>query len=107
MSDICAIYSTFDNRQTASQVAAHMVLAKLVACANIIKGVTSVYQEGDELAMVDEVVMICKTSAATVDSAVMKLEELHPYDTPCITVLPISGGNQSYRQWVCSQTGSA
>ena len=32
-------------------------------------------------------------------------EVLHSYEVPCVVVLPISGGNEAFLEWIEAETG--
>jgi len=52
----------------------------------------------------DEVVMIVKTRASLAERVTAALRADHSYETPAILVLPISGGNQSFIDWILAET---
>ena len=62
-------------------------------------------QSYDKIAFVasthDEAEAARKTLAARVTAAV---KEGHSYETPAVLVLPVSGGNQSFIDWILAET---
>lgn len=54
----------------------------LIACADILPAMVSLYVWQGERHQDAEHGVICKTDAALLDRAVARLVELHPYDTP-------------------------
>jgi len=96
---------TAPNRKVARQLAASALRSRLVACANLIAGVESHYWWKNKLESATEVLIIFKT----VHTHLAPLEELviesHPYDTPEFVVVPLTGGNPRYLQWLGESVG--
>ncbi len=78
------IWCPFPDRTTAEQVAGLLFDEKLVACVNLIDGVASIHVWNGERGTGTECGALFKTDAATLERAVARLEELHPYDAPAI-----------------------
>jgi periplasmic divalent cation tolerance protein len=66
--------------------------------------VTSYYEWEGEFCEEAEHTLLIKTTATRYDAMKVRLEELHPYDTPEIVALPASDVLQSYLDWVNDQT---
>ena len=78
------IWSAFPSREQALEVARALLDERLIACANILPMVESVYRYEGEVSSGAEVGVLFKTSAACLSRAALRLEALHPYDTPAI-----------------------
>jgi periplasmic divalent cation tolerance protein len=78
------IWSPLPDRETAERIAATLLDEALVACANIIGGMTSLFVWKGERGRDEEVGVLFKTNAAVLDRAIARLGELHPYDEPAI-----------------------
>lgn len=104
---IKAIYVTAPSRDAALSLARAVVEERLAACANVLDGAVSVYRWEGRLCEDAEAVMICKTRADLAERLVERLRALHPYDCPCITILPVEGGNPAYLDWVRAETAEA
>jgi len=76
------------------------VEAGLAACANIHGPITAVYRWQGEIAEEPEWVVYLKTTDAAVEALEDLVKEHHSYDLPAFLVLPISGGEQHYLQWL-------
>ena len=101
MSMIALAYSPCPNHEEAVRLAKVLLERKLIACANIFP-ITSVYEWEGKVVEDGEVVLIAKTSREGFPVLRQALEELHPYDVPCI--LELSGdANDSYTQWLLAQ----
>ncbi len=106
MSAASVLYTTCPSREEGLLIARTLVEEHLVACANLWEGVTSVYRWEGEVQQDSEVVVLFKTKADLIDEATQRIRELHSYECPCVTAWPISGGNESYLDWIASETAS-
>ncbi|HVZ05111.1 MAG TPA: divalent-cation tolerance protein CutA [Hyphomicrobium sp.] len=98
------IYATFPNRETALAVGRGMVEQRIAGCINVLAGMTSVYVWKGETETSDEAVMIAKLAAEGAERAVAHILANHPYETPAILVIPVTGGSETYLAWVCAGT---
>jgi periplasmic divalent cation tolerance protein len=78
------IWCPFPDADSAADVAQMLIYERLIACANIMPGMRSLYvwngDHGDEI----EVGVLFKTNAAQLPRLTVRLGELHPYDEPAI-----------------------
>lgn len=98
------VLSTVSNQETATRIARQLVDERLVACANLLPGVTSIYRWKGELQVEGEVLMILKTGDATLDRLVERLQQLHPYEVPEVMCLPSASATAPYARWVDAET---
>lgn len=98
------IYVTAPHRDEALRIGRELVTERLAACANVLGGMTSIYQWKGELQEESEAVLILKTRRDLADHAVARLRELHPYDVPAILVLPVQSGNPAFLEWIQDET---
>jgi periplasmic divalent cation tolerance protein len=103
------IYATFPDRETAMAVGRDMVGQGLAGCVNVVPGMTSIYVWKGVTETSDEVVLIAKLAAEGAERAVAHILAHHPYETPAVLVLPVTGGSADYLAWVRGGTrlGSA
>ncbi len=79
------IWCPFPDEQSAREAAGEMLDRKLIACANILSPMTSLFVwEGTRDESL-EVGVLFKTLEPHLSAAMAALESLHPYDTPAIT----------------------
>lgn len=104
MSEFVYVYSTFPDRQSATDVAEALVTAKLAACVNISALMTSVYEWEGKLQVEPEIAALIKTRRALAEQVIAAIRPLHPYEVPCFVILPIEGGSEDYLNWVRAQT---
>ena len=78
------IWSPFADEASATAVAGQLLDEKLIACANILPPMRSLYVWQGERGEAVEVGVLFKTDAALLDRATARLAELHPYETPAV-----------------------
>jgi periplasmic divalent cation tolerance protein len=101
------IYVTAPNRAAALNVARRLVEERLVACANVFDGVTSLYWWEGKIQEDTEAVLVAKTASARVSAVIDKVKEIHDYSCPCVVALPIVAGNPAFLDWIGAETISA
>ena len=97
---IVSLYVTTPDGATAERLGRALVTERLAACANVLPAVVSIYEWEHTLQREAEALLLCKTRAALVERASARLVELHPYDLPCVLVLPVVGGHGPYLDWI-------
>jgi periplasmic divalent cation tolerance protein len=70
---------------------------------NVVPGLRSVYRWQGAVEEAEEVLLVLKTRADTVDTLRQRVETLHPYEVPEFVVLPIEGGLDAYLSWIRSE----
>jgi periplasmic divalent cation tolerance protein len=101
------LYMTAETRDEAQAIGRALVEERLVACANILGPMDSIYWWDGAVKSETEVAFIVKTRATLVDQVVGRVTEMHSYDCPCIVALPIEGGNPDYLAWIEAQTSQS
>ena len=99
------LYITCPDMDVATQLARGTVQTRLAACANIIPGMTSVYEWDNSIQTEQEVILILKTRRDLAEALTEWVTSNHPYTVPCILQIPILGGNEPYIKWLTDQTG--
>ncbi len=100
---VVTLYATFPDPQSAATIATTLVEERLVACANILPGATSIFHWDGKVQSRAEAACLFKTSAGFADRAMARLKTLHPDVIPCITMWPVDNGNAAYLRWVKEQ----
>lgn len=98
------IYVTAGSRDEAVMLARSLVEARLVACANIIDGATSIYWWEGAVQEEREALLVAKTVSSNTDAVIAKVKELHSYSCPCVVAVPIAAGNPAYLEWIEGET---
>ena len=91
---------TAKNKKEAGKIATQLVKDKLIACANIVKDVQSIFSWKGKLEKANEVLLILKARKICFPAIVKAVKKLHSYDVPEIIALPILDGNKDYLKWV-------
>lgn len=74
----------FPDSATATTACSALLDEGLIACANLLPGMVSLFVWNGERSESMEVGVLLKTDAALLDRMISRLGELHPYDEPAI-----------------------
>jgi periplasmic divalent cation tolerance protein len=96
------IYITCSSKEEALNVGKALLQEKLVACINILPGMTSAYWWKGQIETAEEVVLIAKSRRSQLDRLVEVVKKTHSYEIPCVVSLPIEGGNPDFLDWILS-----
>ncbi len=100
------VYMTAGSKAEALAIARRLVEDRLVACVNILEGMTAVFHWEGKAQEETETVLIAKTRAEQMDAVTRTVREVHSYDVPCIVALPMSDreGNPDFLDWIRTET---
>ena len=98
--EVLVVLTTWPDMEKARAAARVLVEEKLVACANIVPGVESIYRWEGKVETSAEVMMVLKTTIARYQMMEMRILALHTYEVPEIVVLRVSDGLPRYLRWV-------
>lgn len=94
------LYITVKNKQEAEHIARRLLQERLIACANILPEVTSLFNWEGEPKEVTEAILLAKTTLDQQDAAMLRASELHSYTCPCIVALPLEAAHAPFARWV-------
>lgn len=94
------IWCPFPDVESAQAVARALVEAGLVACANIIPAMQSIYAWQGKMEEAQEVGVLFKTNAQRQAEAVEQLKALHPYEQPAILGWPCPASSAETMGWL-------
>ena len=100
MTDAIVALSTVGNAADAQRIGRALVERRLVACVNVVPGVTSIYAWKGSVTTDSELLLVIKTRREKLDEVRSALLELHPYEVPELIALPIEGGHGAYLEWI-------
>ena len=103
-SDSIVIFVTSGSSKEALKIGKTLVEDELVACANIIPQVRSIFHWKGEICDESEILLIMKSKAALFEKIVERVIELHSYEVPEIISLPILSGSKDYLHWIAEVT---
>ena len=81
-----------------------MLQERLIACANLLDAVHSRFIWNGECGQADECAALFKTDASLLDTAVRRIAQLHPYDTPAVMGWRCDAAAPDTRQWIETAT---
>lgn len=86
----------------APELARALVEQRLIACANLVPGVRSIYRWEGEVHDEPETLLILKTTADRLAALKDAVGSLHPYQVPEVLALAVEDGSAPYCAWVRS-----
>lgn len=104
---LSVVLMTVPDGQTGERIARALVEERLVACANLVPGVTSVYRWEGEVHTDAEHLVVMKTRRALLERLFARAAELHPYSVPELIAVDVQAGSRVYCRWVCDETVGA
>jgi periplasmic divalent cation tolerance protein len=102
MNKYIVIFVTAKDRHEAEKIAQGLLKAKLIACANIIEGIQSLFWWQGKVDSSQEAMLILKTKKSLFKKIVAKVKSLHTYQTPEIIAMPLVAGSWDYLKWMDS-----
>ncbi|MBP9855191.1 MAG: divalent-cation tolerance protein CutA [Candidatus Omnitrophica bacterium] len=98
------IFITCKNKKEAENIADQLLKDKLIACANIISDIQSMYWWEGRVNSDQEVMMVIKTRKTLFSKIVKAVKAIHSYKVPEIIAMPIISGNKDYLNWIDDST---
>ena len=96
MSVLCLVYITVPTPEMGEKIAHALLEENLIACANLVKGVSSFYRWEGKMETSDECLLLLKSQMLLFPKIKQKVKELHPYDCPAIVALPIENASGEF-----------
>ena len=96
------VLMTTSNKKEAETIAHKLLEEQLIACANIVDCVSSLFYWKQKIERENETLVIMKSSEKLFKQLTQRIQELHSYEVPEILALPITAGSQSYLDWLKS-----
>lgn len=91
---------TAKDAKEANDIVTRLIDDKLIACANIVRDVRSIFRWEGKVDAADEVLLVLKTKKKCFAQLVETVKSVHSYDVPEIIALPIIDGNADYLKWI-------
>ncbi len=102
--DPIVIFVTASSEEEAQKIANGLLQKKLIACANIMSGVKSMFWWQGKIDHANEYLLILKTQRKLFPKVAKTVKSLHSYDVPEIIALPIIEGEEGYLKWLANET---
>ena len=105
MTDKIVVLVTAGSVRECKRIAKHLLEEQLIACANVVPMVHSVYRWKGKITDEKECLMLLKTSRESFPSLQKEVEKLHSYSVPEVIALPIVDGSPNYLSWLVESLG--
>ncbi|MEM3617073.1 MAG: divalent-cation tolerance protein CutA [Candidatus Bathyarchaeia archaeon] len=99
------VLTTTSSRKEAEKIANTLLEERLIACANIIGPMHSLFWWQGKIDNVQEHLILMKTRKDLFDKLSEKVKALHSYQVPEIIALPIVKGLKDYLDWLDKSLG--
>lgn len=106
MEDKILVMITTGSEEQAEKIARTLLEERLIACANLIGGIRSLYRWKGQVCDDREILLLCKTERQLFSRLSKKVKSIHSYEVPEIIALPLVEGWQPYLQWIAQETAS-
>jgi periplasmic divalent cation tolerance protein len=94
------IWCPFPDRESARRIAGQLLADGLIACANILPEIESLFVWEGTAGSASEVGVLCKTTPEQLAAAIERLGALHPYETPAILGWHADAAHPLTMQWL-------
>jgi len=96
------VSTTTATARDARRIARALVERRLAACVQVLGPMKSTYRWQARVETATEWLCLAKTTLARSRELIAAVTELHAYDTPELTVTPITGGSRHYLDWLAA-----
>ena len=100
------IQFTIDDREAADRIVGALLEERLVACGQTLGPLVSRYWWEGSLHQAEEWLVLLKTRAELSGPVTDAVLARHPYETPEVVVVPLSGGAPGYLGWIDEVTAA-
>jgi periplasmic divalent cation tolerance protein len=96
---LATLYMTAPSREEAERIGRRLLEERL--------GILSPYWWNGAIQREPEALLLAKTQMHSAQRCIDMIKQIHPYEVPCVTILPVAESLAAYRQWVEQETGGA
>jgi len=97
---------TSTDKEEAVKIVRYLLNEKLIACANIVGPVSSIFWWEGKIDEASEYLVFMKSRENLFEKLTERVKELHSYQVPEIIALPIEKGLPSYLDWLSTSLQS-
>lgn len=94
------VFITTKNTAEAETISRALLDAKLIACANIVDGIKSLFWWQGKIDESGEAFLMAKSHEELLPDIIRTVKKNHGYSVPEIIALPVIGGNPDYLKWI-------
>jgi len=105
MTDKIVVIVSGSSVRECKRIARHLLERRLIACANLVPLVRSLYSWKGKIVDEKECLMILKSSREKFPELRTEVEKLHSYSVPEVIALPIIDGAPNYLNWIGESVG--
>ena len=87
-------YITCENVDEAEKIARVLLNERLIACANIVDNISSLYRWKGKIEESNEALLIVKSESGRIDKIIEKVKKLHSYDVPSIDFVQMKSSRE-------------
>ncbi len=103
-SDYVIVLTTLPAGADCAAFAETLVRERIVACANVLPEMESIYSWKGKVEHGREHQVVLKTTAVRLAELQARVRALHAYEVPELLVIRVDGGGESYLNWVSEVT---
>ncbi|MDY0028370.1 MAG: divalent-cation tolerance protein CutA [Pseudobdellovibrionaceae bacterium] len=100
MSDYALVYVTCPSKEEAEKILLTLLEKKLVACGNILPGVTSYFYWEGNVDKSEEFMLLLKSRSRLFSQIEACICDLHSYKTPCILQWKLDEVHSPFASWI-------
>ncbi len=94
------VFVTTANKAEAEKISQALLKEKLIACANIVNPVTSLFNWSDKVDVCEECLVVMKSRLDLFGELEECVRGLHSYEVPEVLAFPIVEGSKAYLDWM-------
>lgn len=94
------VYTPCSSKDEAKKIARTLLEEQLIACANIIPHISSLYMWKGELKEDEEFILLCKCKESKALEVEQKIKSTHSYECPCILQFSPQQVNPQFAEWL-------
>src|SRR5712691_493659 len=98
--EFVVVLVTAGSAEEAARIGRTLVEERLVACANVVGPIRSLYRWRDAVEDAAEHLLLLKARAADVAALDARVRALHSYEVPEVLALPVQAGSAAYLAWL-------
>ena len=98
--ELIFVYITCKDEDQATKLAELALEAKLIACANVLPKIKSIYTWQGKIESEAETLLVCKTLKAKFSELEKLIQAHHNYDCPCITAFKADAVSQGFIEYI-------
>jgi periplasmic divalent cation tolerance protein len=102
--DAVVVLVTAADADEAARLGRTLVDERLIACANVIGPIRSIYRWEGRVEDAAEYLLLLKARAADVPAVDARVRALHSYAVPEVLALRVAGGSGAYLAWLVDAT---